>query len=55
LSHFAQDLGSRLGLSPEQIGLKTGMLISALFPLIGTGVLLFALHYFKKHKTDKEA
>lgn len=55
LTRFAVDMGSRLGLSPEQIGLKTGMIISALFPMIGTGVLLFALHYFKKHKTDGEA
>lgn len=47
VSSLATELGASLGLTPEQIGMKTGMLISAIFPIIGTGLLLFIIHYFK--------
>ncbi len=33
-------LATRLGLSAEQLGMKAGMLVSALFPLLGVAVLL---------------
>ena len=41
-------LAQTLTLSPEQVGMKTGILISALFPLIGIGVLIAIGRYFKK-------
>lgn len=49
-SSFAADLSLSIGLSPEQIGLKAGMLVSALFPIIGIVVLLVAIRYFKRKK-----
>ncbi len=48
-SDFAQNVASTLSLSPEQIGLKAGMLMGALFPLLGTILLLYMKKYFKKH------
>lgn len=47
-SPLAADLGATLSLSPEQIGLKAGMLVMALFPLLGTLLLLVIIRYFKK-------
>lgn len=49
-SDFAVDMGIKLGLSAEQIGLKAGMLVTAIFPILGTAVLIFAIKYFKKKK-----
>lgn len=49
-SSFAAELGATLNLAAEQIGLKAGMLVTAIFPILGTGVLIFAMHYFKKQK-----
>ncbi len=50
----ASDLGLRLAgqlsLSPEQVGLKAGMLVCSLFPILGIAVLLFTIHFFKKCK-----
>lgn len=49
-SSFAAELGARLCLEAEQIGLKAGMLVTAIFPIIGSGIIIFAIHYFKKQK-----
>lgn len=49
-SDFAIKLSASSNLSPEQIGMKAGMLVSALFPIIGTVLLVFAIRYFKKQK-----
>ena len=49
-SSFAAELGARLSLETEQIGLKAGMLVTAIFPVIGTAIIIFAIHYFKKQK-----
>ncbi len=52
----ASDLGLRLAeqlsLSPEQVGLKAGMLVCSLFPMLGIAVLLFTIHFFKKCKKN---
>lgn len=48
-SSFAQELASTLTLSPEQIGLKVGMLVGAVFPILGTILLLYMKKYFKNH------
>ncbi len=48
-SAFAAELGAKLSLSAEQIGLKAGMLVSTIFPVLGIVVILAIIQYFKKH------
>ena len=48
VSSWAQSMSATLGMSPEQLGMKTGMLLSAVFPLLGVGLLLFMKRYFGK-------
>ncbi len=45
---WAARLGQTLGLSAEQIGMKAGMLTTALFPLLGVILLLIMIPFFKK-------
>lgn len=47
-SEWGISLAQTLAFSPEQIGMKAGVLISALFPLVGIGVLLVIRRYFAK-------
>ena len=47
-SAFAQTLGATLSLTPEQVGMKIAMLITALFPILGIAVVLIIKRYFKK-------
>lgn len=47
---LAADLSQRLNLSAEQIGLKAGMLITSLFPIIGIFIIVFIMKYFKTAK-----
>lgn len=49
-SGFAAELGASLSLAPEQVGLKAGMLVTAIFPILGTVVMISAMRYFRKHK-----
>ncbi len=49
-STFAAEMGARFSLEAEQIGLKAGMLVTAIFPILGAALLIFAIHYFKKQK-----
>ena len=51
VSNFAVNLGNSLNISAEQVGLKIGMLVTALFPIIGIAVVLAIMRYFKA--TDK--
>jgi MFS family permease len=53
VSTFAQKLALETGMSADQIGLKAGMLVSALFPLIGVFVLIFIIKFFNKNKAKK--
>lgn len=50
VSDWAADLSTTLALSTEQIGMKTGMLVAAIFPLLGTILLLFIRRYFSKER-----
>lgn len=50
-SGFARVLSDSIGLSTEQIGMKSGVIISAVFPIIGSIVLLITIRYFKKTKS----
>lgn len=48
VSSFAASLAQKLSITPEQVGMKAGMLVSSIFPLIGVIVVLLAIRYFKK-------
>lgn len=47
---IAEEIGHTLGLSPEQIGLKAAMLVTALFPLFGTLLLVVTVRFFKRNR-----
>ncbi len=49
-TQWALSLGERLSMSPEQIGMKTGMLVGAIFPVMGVLVLVYMIRYFKKNE-----
>ena len=48
ISSFAADLATQTGLTAEQIGMKSGMLLTTVFPLIGIVALVVTVRYFKK-------
>jgi fucose permease len=48
VSKFALEMSNTLNLSPEQIGLKVGMLITSIFPILGAFLVVFIMRYFKK-------
>ena len=47
-SSFAADIAIKTGLAAEQIGMKAGMIITSVFPLIGIVALAVTVKYFKK-------
>lgn len=49
VSRFATDMGARLDLTAEQIGMKAGMLVTSVFPMIGAVLVIAAMRYFQKH------
>ena len=51
-SHLATELGFRFGLTPDQVGMKVAMLTCAIFPLLGTIVLLFIRRHFKRGRIE---
>jgi MFS family permease len=52
VSEFAINMSNTLNLSPEQIGLKVGMLITSIFPILGSILIVFIIRYFKKQKLE---
>lgn len=50
LSSFALRLSETTSFTPEQIGLKTGMVLSAVFPFAGALTVIFITRFFKKKK-----
>ncbi len=44
-------LSQSFAMTPDQLGMKVGMLVAAVFPMIGVGVLLYMRRYFKTHAT----
>ncbi|MBR6709629.1 MAG: MFS transporter [Clostridia bacterium] len=48
-SGWAVTLGAQLNLTAEQIGMRTGVLVSAVFPALGTIVVLAAIRRFRKN------
>jgi hypothetical protein len=51
-SEWALRLGETLNLTAEQVGLKAGMLLSTLYPIIGVGIVLLCMTYFRKMKSS---
>ena len=49
ISSLASRLALTTGLSTEQIGLKAGMLVSSLFPILGTITLLVTIRHFRRN------
>ena len=47
-SGWGNTFSQSLSVTPEQLGMKIGMLVSAIFPIIGVAVLLYMKKYFKK-------
>ena len=47
-SGWAAQLAVNLSLTPDEIGMKVGMIAAAVFPLIGIGVVLYIKRYFAK-------
>ena len=47
-SELGARLALELGIGVEQVGLRAGVLLSAVFPLMGIAVVLFIIGYFKK-------
>lgn len=48
-SAWGIEVSQMLNIMPPQLGMKAGMLIAAVFPIIGVGVLVYMKKYFKKH------
>jgi fucose permease len=53
VSKFALEMSNTLNLSPEQIGLKVGMLITSTFPILGSFLIVFIIRYFKKQNLQE--
>ena len=51
-SNLVLNLSTTLSMSVEQISMKAGMLVAAIFPIIGVFLLLFIRKYFNKTKTS---
>ena len=49
-SDYGITLAEKLSISSEQLGMKTGMLVCSVFPIIGIFVVLFIMRYFRKVK-----
>ena len=49
VSQLAAEWSVKLNITTEQVGLKAGMLVCALFPLAGAILMLFIMRYFSRH------
>lgn len=48
VTEWAETLGGTLSLSAEQVGFKAGMLMAAIFPILGVLLLVYIKKHFKK-------
>ncbi len=53
LTDWAKAIGSTFSLSPEQVGFKVGMLIAAVFPVLGVILLMYMKKFFRKYKNSE--
>lgn len=51
-SALGAEIGVAVGLTAEQVGLKAGMLVTSLFPILGIVVVLIIMNYFKPKKQE---
>ena len=51
VSEYGISLAEKLALTPEQVGMKAGMLVCSVFPIIGIFIVLYIKHFFKKTPT----
>ncbi|MBQ2955507.1 MAG: MFS transporter [Clostridia bacterium] len=51
-SGWAAEMSGALLISTEQIGMKVGMLISSVFPMLGVAALIVTSRYFRKHRAQ---
>ena len=49
VSDYAARRALETGLTTEQIGMQTGMLVTSLFPIVGIVLLLFIIRFFRKN------
>ena len=47
-SQWAAELAQTLSMTVDQIGMKAGMLVSAIFPTLGIFLLIYIKRYFAK-------
>ncbi len=52
-SRFAFELGEKLKMAPQEIAMKIGMLVGAIFPIIGTVVVILIIRSFSSKKEAK--
>lgn len=48
-SDFARRVCATASLSPEELGFRIGMIIAAIFPIIGAGLVLYIIRYYKSN------
>ena len=51
-SALGAEIGVAVGLTAEQVGLRAGMLVTSLFPILGIVVVLIIMNYFKPKKQE---
>lgn len=51
-SNWAQTMSVSLAMSTEQLGMKAAMVLSSVFPFLGIFLLIYIIHYFRKHKAQ---
>ena len=49
-SGFAHELSAATGMTPDEIGLRTGTVITSVFPILGTLLLIYIIRSFSKKK-----
>ena len=54
VSSLGKSLAVSFNVTPEQIGMKAGMLVTSLFPILGIIVLVIIVRYFEKNKKASE-
>ena len=48
-SGWGIDMAAKLAMTPDQLGMKVGVLAAAVFPILGTALLIYMRKYFAKH------
>jgi len=53
VSTAGADRAAALGMTPDQLGLKAAMLLTAVFPLLGAVVVILIMRYFGKEEAAR--